>query len=171
MVGCGLLLGVCKVEGEVGNASLVATPDTEFIANQVNNQLMGLAMVDVAVPGTRTAGLAFSQGSKAAGLFDKAAGKFASLESATTHFQKHAHEFGFSALDEYVSAAGKFAESAQAEGASVLTKVRANGDIVLYNPATNEFAVATSDGTIRTYFLPDPSIHGYESNLAYFEAQ
>jgi hypothetical protein len=46
------MLGVCKVEGEVGNASLVSTPDQEFIANRMTAQVMGLGMkVDVPMPG------------------------------------------------------------------------------------------------------------------------
>ncbi len=108
------------------------------------------------------------------GLLDntaEAVARFASPEAAMSHFQKHADEFGFSTLDEYLSAAGKFKASANVPGSNVLTKVRANGDLVLYNPITNEFAVIASDGTMRTYFLPDPAVHGYESNLAYFNAQ
>jgi len=42
---------------------------------------------------------------------------------------------------------------------------------VRYNPATEEFGVAQGNGTIRTYFKPDPSIHGYATNLDYFNAQ
>jgi filamentous hemagglutinin len=41
----------------------------------------------------------------------------------------------------------------------------------LYNPSTNEFAVVTSNGIIRTYFKPDPAIHGYKTNLDYYNAQ
>jgi filamentous hemagglutinin len=52
-----------------------------------------------------------------------------------------------------------------------LEKVRANGDIVRYNPATEEFGIVKSDGTIRTYYKPDPANHGFPTNLDYFNAQ
>ncbi len=52
-----------------------------------------------------------------------------------------------------------------------LTKARANGDIVLSHPTTNEVAVIAPDGTLRTYFLPDPSLRGYETNLNHLNVQ
>lgn len=48
---------------------------------------------------------------------------------------------------------------------------RTNGDLVVYDPAIDVFAVALSDGTPRTMFIPDPKKHGYPSNLDYFFAQ
>ena len=56
-------------------------------------------------------------------------------------------------------------------GTGVLQKVRANGDIVRYDPATQAFGVVKPDGTIRTYYKPDPAVHGYPTNLDYFNAQ
>ncbi len=35
-----------------------------------------------------------------------------------------------------------------------LTKIRVNGDILLYHPATNTFAVSTITGLPRTMFKP-----------------
>jgi filamentous hemagglutinin len=52
----------------------------------------------------------------------------------------------------------------------VLEKVRPNGDIVRYNPVTDGFGVA-SPTAIRTYYKPDPAVHGYPTNLDYFNAQ
>jgi pyocin large subunit-like protein len=52
-----------------------------------------------------------------------------------------------------------------------LEKTRTNGDIVRFNPVTNEFGVARADGVIRTYFKPDPAVHGFPTNLDYFKAQ
>lgn len=50
----------------------------------------------------------------------------------------------------------------------VLEKVRSNGDIVRYNPSTDEFGVVSSGGSIRTYYKPGPTVHGKDSNLEYF---
>lgn len=37
----------------------------------------------------------------------------------------------------------------------ILTKIRDNGDTIFYNPNTNEFAIKSADGYIRTYFKPE----------------
>jgi pyocin large subunit-like protein len=50
---------------------------------------------------------------------------------------------------EYEVAAQKFINSSEK---GIETYKRANGDIVRYNKATNEFGIADKDGTIRTYF-------------------
>lgn len=47
----------------------------------------------------------------------------------------------------------------------VLSKVRANGDTVLYDPASNTFGVRAANGAPRTMFRPDPARHGYPTNL------
>ena len=94
---------------------------------------------------------------------------FATPQKLSEHFKKHGAEFGFKSESEYLAAAQKFASSQP--GSDVLVKIRANGDRVIYNVSTNEFAVVTPDGTIRTYFKPDPAKHGYPTNLDYFNAQ
>ena len=52
-----------------------------------------------------------------------------------------------------------------------LTKTRANGDVIKYNEKSNTFGVMTKNGTPRTMFKPDPSQHGYKTNLGYFNDQ
>lgn len=46
-----------------------------------------------------------------------------------------------------------------------------NGDIVRYNPGTDEFGVVSSGGSICTYYKPDPAVHVKSSNLDYFNAR
>ena len=94
---------------------------------------------------------------------------FATPQKLSEHFKKHGAEFGFTSESEYLAAAQKFAS--RQPGSDVLVKIRANGDRVIYNVSTNEFAVVTPDGTIRTYFKPDPAKHSYPTNLDYFNAQ
>jgi filamentous hemagglutinin len=48
-------------------------------------------------------------------------------------------------------------------------KVRSDGDVVRYNPNTDEFGVGSSGGSICTYYKPDPAVHGKRSNLEYFD--
>lgn len=45
------------------------------------------------------------------------------------------------------------------------------GDRVRFDITTQEFGIVTAQGYIRTYFLPDPSRHGYPSNFDYFLSQ
>lgn len=40
----------------------------------------------------------------------------------------------------------------------ILTKTRSNGDIINYNPVSNEFAVESAEGYIKTYFRPSGGI-------------
>ncbi len=52
----------------------------------------------------------------------------------------------------------------RSEGGDILGHTRANGDVLRYNRATNDFAVMANDGTIRTYFRPS-------GGIAYWNAQ
>jgi len=45
---------------------------------------------------------------------------------------------------------------------------RANGDFVRFDPFTNEYAVVSVAGIIRTYFIAEPIVHGYMTNYEYF---
>ena len=76
------------------------------------------------------------------------------------HYEKHGIEMGFSSAQEYEAAA-----SAVISNLSALHKVEEeDGDDVYYVEETNEFVVLSTDGYIRTYFLPD-------AGKAYFDRQ
>ena len=66
------------------------------------------------------------------------------------HYEKHGIEMGFDSPEEYEAAA-----SAVIYNPDVLTKTeKEDGDYVFYVEDTNEFVVVSTDGYIRTYFLP-----------------
>ena len=76
---------------------------------------------------------------------------FRTQELLEQHYEKHGREMGFASPEEYEQAA-----------AAVITDPRAlhkiekeDGDDVYYIEETNEFVVVSTDGYIRTYFLPD----------------
>ena len=94
---------------------------------------------------------------------------FANPNKLTAHFTKHKSEFGFTNEGQYLAAANNFIDTEGSAG--VLSKVRMDGNTVIYNPTTNEFAVVSPSGTILTYFMPDPSVHGYSTNMDYYDAQ
>lgn len=106
-----------------------------------------------------------SDGAKATGN----GAKFADQAKLDDHFARHGGDFGAKNTLEYQAQADKFLTASKPAG--VLEKARPNGDIVRYNPGTDEFGVVSSGGSIRTYYKPDPAVHGKGSNLDYFNAQ
>ncbi|MBB4170808.1 hemagglutinin repeat-containing protein [Rhizobium sp. BK538] len=97
------------------------------------------------------------------------AGMFGSVAKLQDHYARHGNDFGAKSAAEYQAQAKGFLEGPPSPG--ILEKTRANGDIVRYNPATDEFGVVSIGGVIRTYYKPDPAVHGKGSNLDYFNAQ
>ena len=70
------------------------------------------------------------------------------------HFRKHGIEMGFSSPEDYEKAA-----AAVVTDPSALHKTESeDGDDIYYIEETNEFVVVSTDGFIRTYFLPDAGI-------------
>jgi filamentous hemagglutinin len=85
------------------------------------------------------------------------------------HWEKHRAEFpSFSSANDYYRAATDFVTLPPP---GTLTKVTTNGDVLLYNPTTNTFGVRTIDGAPRTMFRPDPSSHGFPSNIDFWNAK
>jgi len=72
-----------------------------------------------------------------------------------SHYNKHCSEFGNITKEEYLEGANRLLNSTSDD---ILTKTRENGDIIFYNPNTNEFAIKSADGYIRTYFKPTDGI-------------
>lgn len=67
------------------------------------------------------------------------------------HYKKHGVEMGFESAAEYEKAASDVVNSSSA----LHKKEKEDNDDVYYIEATNEFVVVSSDGYLRTYFLPD----------------
>lgn len=83
-------------------------------------------------------------------------------DNAAKHWKDHGHEFPeYRTQQEYISAAQHFVRQ---PSSNVQKKVRANGDVLLYDRSTNTFAVRTASGTARTMFKPT-------DGEAYFERQ
>lgn len=72
------------------------------------------------------------------------------------HYLKHKTDFGDITKEAYIEGANRLINSSNSD---VLNKVRANGDKVFYNVITNEFAVLSPEGIIRTYFKPTDGIN------------
>lgn len=86
--------------------------------------------------------------------------KFRNKNLLDQHYEKHGKDMGFSSAAEYEKAA-----AAVPTNPAALHKIeKEDGDDVYYIEATNEFVVVSTDGYIRTYFLPD-------SGKRYFDKQ
>ncbi len=94
---------------------------------------------------------------------------FGSPAKLEDHFNRHGDDFGAQSAQEYQQQADNYLTGPLKNGA--LEKVRQNGDVVRYNPSTGEFGVVSANGVIRTYYRPDPVMHGYPTNEDYFNAQ
>lgn len=73
-------------------------------------------------------------------------------ENAKEAFDRNGATFGAADLDDFVRKAHAFT-SKPPKGAETLK--RANGDTLIYDPASNTFAVVTREGAPRTMFKPD----------------
>ena len=84
----------------------------------------------------------------------------------TSHFGDHGADFGASNEVQYERLADDFCGAPLPSGA--LECRRRNGDIVRYNPMTDEFGVLSRLGVVRTYYKPNPVVHGCLTNEDYF---
>lgn len=90
-------------------------------------------------------------------------GRFTNAEFAPgrlePHFADHAGEYGAIGIDAYVSRARSLLSTDVGNG--IRGSTRTNGDVIRYNDRTNELAIGTSDGVIRTLFRPKDGLDYY----------
>ena len=83
--------------------------------------------------------------------------KFRSKKLLDQHYDKHGKEMGFASAADYEKAASDVVNNPDA-----LHKIeKEDGDDVYYVEATNEFVIVSTDGYLRTYFLPSAGISYY----------
>ena len=83
--------------------------------------------------------------------------KFRSKKLLNQHYEKHGIEMGFTSAQEYEEAAAAVVANPDA-----LHKTeKEDGDDVYYLESTNEFVIVSTDGYLRTYFLPSGGINYY----------
>jgi len=110
---------------------------------------------------------------------------FSNPKQLNRHYTEHGADFGANSAAEYETLADMFLGGAKAP--AIQECVRGKGDVVRFNPATDEYGVLDSNGTIRTYFKPVPCSslsgairivmmqtgrgHRHASNLLYFQSE
>ena len=78
-------------------------------------------------------------------------------QNAFSHWKSHGPEFPeFQNAKQYMEGAKSFFNDPPA---GTLTKTRANGDKLFYDPATNTFGVQAANGAPRTLFRPTAGIN------------
>lgn len=118
---------------------------------------------------TQTGPTAAAMAAIAPSIFWSATKKLGAAGNALAHWKKHGHEFpGMKNALQYAKSAQRFVTR---PAANSLIKTRANGDVVIYHPPSNVFAVRLPSGAPKTMFRPDPAAHGYPTNMDYFNAQ
>src|ERR1700722_4636782 len=99
--------------------------------------------------------------------------RFSSDDLLNGHFEDHGSDFGATTASEYEQQASDFLTNR--ENPDILEFERVRGyraaDTVRFNPETDEFGVISRDGSIRTYYRPVPSLHGFATNLDYFNSE
>ncbi|CAB4924327.1 unannotated protein [freshwater metagenome] len=85
------------------------------------------------------------------------------------HFARHGGDFGAPTASAYVDLADDF----YASRGQYLTKTTGGPNPVtrVYDPASNTFGSYNADGSIKTFYKPDPAVHGYATNWDYWLAQ
>ncbi len=79
---------------------------------------------------------------------------FTSRRSFEDHYAKHGREFGSISADEYLAMAQRLRDVPVSE--TILEIVReVDGAITRYDRSTQHFGAYNSDGTIRTFFIPN----------------
>jgi len=102
-----------------------------------------------------------------AGGAPTAAETFGGEANLLDHFTRHGADFGATSAEDYADQAQSFL----ARRGSFQQLVDDNGVTRVYDPETNTFGSYNANGTTRTFFKPDPTIHGYPTNQDYFDAQ
>lgn len=87
--------------------------------------------------------------------------RYSADENARRAFDRNGQAFGADTVDAFVQKAHAFVHSPPR---GTLTLTRANGDVLLYDPKANVFAVKSRAGAPRTMFKPD-------DGMAYWEEQ
>ena len=87
---------------------------------------------------------------------------------ASDHFTKHGARLGIADESTYLEKADHFLGSPKTPTAHEFRRPW-NDDLLRYDPTTDEFGVLGKSGYIKTYYKPDPTTHGFQTNWEYFE--
>jgi hypothetical protein len=99
----------------------------------------------------------------------KGANTWARPATLPDHFKRHGSAFSARTADDYAEMASNFFRRSQTE--RLPTKIDSSGTIRIYDPRTNSFGSYNPSGRTKTFYKPDPAVHGHPTNLDYWNAQ
>jgi len=127
--------------------------ETMIAEAKLDNEVTELeGEVDLAKESLESAGAAGAELSRLRGLW-------ASPALAKGHFTKHTGDTGYATELLYLSRAEALVKSAAS--ATLLTKVRGDGDRLFFDKAKGEFGILSAAGKIRTLFHPGDGVSYY----------
>jgi pyocin large subunit-like protein len=106
---------------------------------------------------------------------------FGSVDSRIEHFENHGDDFGLTDDADYQAEARNFLNADRTIFVDIQECERSNGDVIRFNAVTNQYAVMTMGGGIKTYYKPMPRhlappsyprwkiTHPYPTNQRYFD--
>jgi hypothetical protein len=110
---------------------------------------------------------------------------FINARQLRLHHAEHGVDFGAITADQYEGMADKFLGNPKPP--HVYECTRSRGDVIRFDPHSQEYGVLDKNGIIRTYFKPIPCIslpvserkqmkqtgrcHAHPTNLAYFHEE
>ncbi|QQZ42329.1 hypothetical protein IF690_01970 [Pseudomonas sp. SK3(2021)] len=166
------VLGAVQLFNATAQLRIVAGGIASGAAQSASDFAAGLGFnVDPQTVGSTAqwAAILFGAGKTTQGPFWSSTKSKNAVENAYGHWDKHKAEFPqFQNAKQYVEGTKSFLNNPPV---GTLTKVRPNGDTVFFNPANDTFGIRAADGSPRTMFRPEPTQHGYPTNLDYFNAQ
>lgn len=93
---------------------------------------------------------------------------FRTSRKRARHFQDHGADFGAITAEEYEEMASTFLENGLQINCEEYTRLRDRARL-RFNLITEEFGILSSDGYIRTYYIPNPlTHHGEPINYDYY---
>lgn len=93
--------------------------------------------------------------------------RFRSWRKLARHFSDHGADFGAVSEADYEQKADVFLRKPITPNVHERVRVT-DGDTIRYDSITEEYCVLSFDGYIRTYYIPDPIVHGAPTNYDYY---
>ena len=92
---------------------------------------------------------------------------FRTSEQRRKHFRKHGAKFGAVSAIQYEEFASNFLTAALNSHSEDCAR-RQNNDYIRFDSGNNVIGIISFDGFIKTYFKPDPAVHGFSTNRDYY---
>ena len=145
---------ILQYGGEIVADSIIGAAPLSGVFTKLGMTKVGLMIASLGTKiGDDVASVAAKLGQKYGDNLWTSTNHSSNIDNAIRHWSDHGADFPeLKSIDEYVDYAHDFLKNPPQ---GVLTKTRANGDVLRYDPASNTFAVMNSAGKPKTIFKPN----------------